>query len=216
MEELQNSLQDYNKRKLNLSESKKNFSNSYLQDCERNRQKLDNSELNRKKYYEQISTMQQDRAGRFIDNEKLHKNKIDTYVEGQLDPQRFHHFQEEYDRTKSEAKEQYIRTLKQQKQEKEQLRLNEQTNKENEQSKRFKMMDHLSRLTNLERQSHQEEKNMYRKELDRLLESKGLSGHQQKSSFYEPPPRHNPITNPIDGHVDNPYFVRKLAHRLQL
>jgi len=33
VEELQNSLEDYKQRKLNLSENKKDFNQSYLKDC---------------------------------------------------------------------------------------------------------------------------------------------------------------------------------------
>jgi len=84
-------------------------------------------------------------------------------VEGQLDPQRFHHFQEKYDRSKYEAKENYIRSLTEQKREKEQLRSKDREDKENEVNRRFQMMDHLTRINSLERQSQQEEKNMYKK-----------------------------------------------------
>jgi len=77
------------------------------------------------------------------------------------------------------------------------------------------MMDHLTRISKLEKQSQQEEKIMYRKELDQLVESKFDPSRENKSMFYQPQSRHNPITNPIDGHVENPYFVKKLGNRLQ-
>jgi len=68
VEELQNSLEDYNRKKLNLNETKKNFTESYLQDCEWNRKQLDNSEKQRQQYYDKIRMVQQERAGKFVDN----------------------------------------------------------------------------------------------------------------------------------------------------
>ena len=53
--------------------------------------------------------------------------------------------------------------MTEQKREKEQLRSKDREDKENEVSRRFQMMDHLTRINSLERQSQQEEKSMYKK-----------------------------------------------------
>lgn len=87
--------------------------------------------------------------------------------------------------------------------------------KENELNNRFRMMDQLKRINSLEKQTQQEEKEMYRKELDNLMHSK-LATKGPNDPSYRPHDRHNPITNPIDGHVDNPYFVKKIGNRLRL
>jgi hypothetical protein len=87
--------------------------------------------LNRKQYYDKINQQQKDRAGAFIDDNKMHEWKVKQFVDMQLDPKRFHHFQEKYDSLKSEVKRNYIQTLEEQKNEKDRLRSMTKMNKEN-------------------------------------------------------------------------------------
>jgi hypothetical protein len=111
VEELQSSLNDYKQKKLVLNERDRDFNKSYLEDCERNGMKLDSTQINRKQYYDRINQQQRERAGAFVDDNKMHEWRVKQFVDTQLDPQKFHHFQEKYDSMKPEVKQNYIRTL---------------------------------------------------------------------------------------------------------
>jgi hypothetical protein len=72
MDELQNSLKDYELRKLKNSEREKEFAQSYINDCQHNSQMIENSIQCRKKYYDMINNQQNRRAQEFIDASKVH------------------------------------------------------------------------------------------------------------------------------------------------
>ena len=49
----------------------------------------------------------------------------------------------------------------------------------------------------------------YRIDLQRLVEEKRIA-NQKKPEPYTEQRRHNPITNPIEYHIDNPYILKRL------
>lgn len=52
----------------------------------------------------------------------------------------------------------------------------------------------------------------YREELDKLVQAK--SPRRKSGLQIVPHQRHNPITNPIDHHIENPYIMKKIMERM--
>lgn len=84
---------------------------------------------------------------------------------------------------------------------------------ENQIETRLKLLQKIHILDMRDRNDEKTQKVEYKNDLDKLVEFKSSQNRTDKSPFYDREERHNPITNPIEYHVDNPYILKKYVKK---
>lgn len=176
--------------------------------CELEKNSLTHSLLLQRKLHQQ-----EERGQKFVDESRLKGERLSHFIAAREDRDVFNHESDQYQQYQAHELQHSLSLLQLQKDGKAQ---------ENERARQQRQQEYEQRLDferQLERQRRQDRENRihnqmkYQSELQGLVEEKRQKELLGRDRSTYSPQRHNPITNPIEYHIENPYLLQRMAQR---